>query len=273
MKISLYVVSTPIGNLQDLSERARYALGDVDAILCEDTRVAAKLLQSIGIKNKLIIYNDHNATLVIPKIIDTIKNEQKVYALISDAGTPLVSDPGYKLVNACIENEISYTHIPGACSVISALVLSGLPSNRFLFDGFVDEKKFDALSKIDSTIILFESPHRLVKSLKNMKLYFADRVISIVREITKIFEESIRGDLDYLIDHFEKTNPRGEIVIVISPPTKNIDMKKLQDLDPLIESMLGKISTKEISEILSKYSGVSKNKIYNFILEFHSDKS
>ena len=261
----LHIVATPIGNLKDFSERGIQVLSSVDAILCEDTRVANKLLQNTGVKTSLVIYNDHNALSIIPKIISSMKNESKTYALISDAGTPLVSDPGYKLVNACIENKIPYTTVPGACSVIAALVLSGLPSNRFLFDGFADSKKFKELSKTHSTIILFESSNRTVATLKNMKSYFNDRTVAVVREITKIFEESIRGSLDFLINHFQENPPRGEIVIVISPPPENKD-KRLCELLPIINGLISKVSTKELSEVLSNYSGLSKNNIYDFII-------
>ncbi len=270
MEIKLYIVATPIGNLKDFSERGVDILKSVDVILCEDTRVASKLTNAIGINAKFFVYNDHNALDVIPKVVFSIKNDSKTYALISDAGTPLISDPGYKLVNACIENKISYTFIPGACSVIAALVLSGLPSNSFMFDGFADSKKFDKLSKIDSTIILFESARRVVQTLKNMRPHFSDRTIAIVREITKIFEESLRGTLESLIEHFENQTPRGEIVIVISPAS-NESGKKLVELLPLIEGLAHKISTKELSEILSKHSGISKNKIYDFLIDWKKE--
>ena len=272
MEKNLYIVSTPIGNLKDFSERGRLVLSQVDFILCEDTRVSSKLLQNIDIKTKLMVYNDHNATSVIPKIIESIINNDTKFALISDAGTPLVSDPGYKLVNACIENNISYSVVPGSCSVIAALTLSGLPSNRFLFDGFVDSKKFQELSKIESTIILFESPNRLLNTLKNMKSYFNDRVVAAVREITKIFEETVRGNLDYLIKHFEQNAPRGEFVIVISPPIQDVE-KEIINLKPLIDGLIDKISIKDISEILSTYSGISKNNIYKFLLKQYKEIS
>ena len=271
MNISLYFVSTPIGNLKDISLRAIETLKSVDHILCEDTRVSSKLLHSLDIRANLIVYNDHNAIDVIPKIIDMIKTQGKTFALISDAGTPLVSDPGYKLANACIENDIKYTIIPGASAVVSALVLSGLPSDRFMFAGFVDSGKFTELSKINSTLIFFESPNRIVKTLEQMREIFENRTVAVVREITKIYESTIRGSFDVVIDHFKINLPKGEFVILLSPPELR-DSDKIDDLLPLVDGLTGKVSTKELSAILSRYSGISKNTIYNFLLS-HGEKN
>ena len=270
MQFNLYIVSTPIGNLKDISLRAIEVLKFVEYILCEDTRVSSKLLQNLDIKSNLIVYNDHNALSVISKVIESIKNKNSKYALISDAGTPLVSDPGYKLVNACIDNELKYTVIPGASAVISALTLSGMPSDRFLFAGFVDHKKFQELSKINSTIIFFESPNRVLKTLCAMRNSFKNITVSVVREITKIYEESIRGGFDSVIEHFEKNTPRGEFVILLSPPQIS-DFEELNDLSPLINDLIDKISKKDLSAILSNYSGISKNNVYNFLLSYEKE--
>lgn len=270
MNVMLYIVATPIGNLSDISKRAEETLKSVDAVLCEDTRVTRKLLDHIGINKKLISYNDHNASKLVPQIIESIKKSGMIYALVSDAGTPVISDPGYKLVNACMEADIKYSMIPGPCAVVSAFVLSGLPSHRFLFDGFADPKRFQELSKIDSTIIMFESPNRLLNTLLEFQNFFADRKIAVVREISKVFEEVISGSLEYLLDHFKKNEPRGEIVVVISPP-QNQDVLTLEKFLPMIESLSGKVSTKDLSLAISKYSGISKNKIYEFIKEKTND--
>ncbi|MDR1390931.1 MAG: 16S rRNA (cytidine(1402)-2'-O)-methyltransferase [Holosporales bacterium] len=271
MKTNVYFISTPIGNLGDFSMRGIETLKSVNCILCEDTRVSSKLLQNFEIKSKLLIYNDHNASFVIPKIIHSIKSESMVYALISDAGTPLISDPGYKLVNACIKNNIKYTVIPGACAVISALILSGLPSNRFLFSGFANYKEFEKLSKIDSTIIFFEAPSRIIKTLKNMKQYFDDRIVAIVREITKIHEESIRANIDSLILHFEEKLPKGEFVIVISPP-ENDSFSKIKDTLPIIDALVDKLSKKDLADALAKYLKIGKNSVYDFISNYKKYK-
>ena len=275
MQSSLYIVSTPIGNLGDFSTRGIKVLKQVDIILCEDTRITNILLNSIDIRKRLIVYNDHNAEEIIPKIIHNILNNNTVYALVSDAGTPLISDPGYKLVNACINNHIEYTAIPGPSAVINALVLSGFPSNKFLFGGFVDPKEFEELSKVYSTIILYESPNRIINTLKQMMEYFNDRTIAIVREMTKVFEEVKRGPLDYLIKYFSDNTPKGEFVIVISPPVRqqNQDLIKLNSYLDLINLVIDKVQIKDLSRILSGQTGISKNFIYNYIKGLENNKS
>lgn len=270
MFFSLYIVATPIGNLKDISLRAIETLKNVDRILCEDTRVSAKLLQNCDIKTPMTVYNDHNATRVIPKIIQAILSQNERFALISDAGTPLVSDPGYKLVNACIENKISFTVIPGASAVISALVLSGLPSDRFTFVGFSDASKFAELSQINSTLIFYEAPSRIVNTLEQMQMVFKNRTVVVVKEITKMYENAIRGDFDFVISHFKENVPKGEFVILLSPP-KHSNTDKIEELQPLISELNGKISKKELSSILSKYSGISKNTLYNYLTERYND--
>lgn len=262
---SLYIVGTPIGNLGDISKRAIEVLTDVDFVLCEDTRVSAKLLNSVGVHPKLLIYNDHNAQKVIPNIVENIKNRGTTYALISDAGMPLVSDPGYKLVNACLQNNIRFTTIPGACSVISSLILSGMPGDRFMFCGFANEKDFNELSEINSTIVMFESPRRVVKTVQKIGEVFGNRKIAIVREITKIFEECIRGEPSEILKHFNTNSPKGEMVIVIGPPTADKHNHDLEQYSELIRDLKDKISATELSSILSKHIRSSKNNIYNFI--------
>ncbi len=261
--VFLYIVSTPIGNLGDFSNRGVKVLEQVDCILCEDTRVTAKLLEKFGVKKKLYVYNDNNAISVIPSIMLSMK-DGNTYALVSDAGTPLISDPGYKLVNACIENNIKYTAIPGSCAVINALLLSGLPSNRFIFAGFAEHADFDVLSRVDATVIMYEAPTKLLRTLSKVELYFKNRYIAVVREMTKIYEEVIRGTARDVINHFGKNNPRGEFVIVIAPPNDKC-AKDISKYDELIKIMMPTISIKEISKILSKLTGISKNVIYNYI--------
>ena len=263
--VGLYVVATPIGNLKDISARAIETLKIVDCVLCEDTRVTAKLLQSIGVQAKLAVYNDHNASSVIPDIVKQL-GAGVSYALLSDAGMPLVSDPGYKLVNACIENGISYTVIPGACAVVSALALSGLPSDRFMFVGFADSSKFQELVKIDATLIFFEAPGRVVKTIADMAERFSNRTVAVVREITKMYEEVVRGNFPEVLRHFEDNPPRGEFVLLLSPPTKD-DAEKLLDLSPLVEELADKVSLRDLSTALAKYSGLSRNVVYKFLLK------
>ena len=261
----LYIVATPIGNLKDISARAIETLKIVDCVLCEDTRVTAKLLQNIGVQAKLAVYNDHNASSVIPNIVKQLEVGIS-YALLSDAGMPLVSDPGYKLVNACIENGISYTVIPGACAVVSALALSGLPSDRFMFVGFADSSKFQELVKIDATLIFFEAPGRVVKIIADMAERFSNRTVAVVREITKMYEEVVCGNFPEVLRHFEDNPPRGEFVLLLSPPTKD-DAEKLLDLSPLVEELADKVSLRDLSTALAKYSGLSRNVVYKFLLK------
>lgn len=261
---SLYIVGTPIGNLGDISKRAIETLRKVDFVLCEDTRISGKLMKTIGINTKFIVYNDYNAQKIIPSIIEAMQNRQIVYALISDAGMPLISDPGYKLVNACIRNNISFTTVPGCSSVISALILSGMPGDRFMFCGFADDKKFNELVRINSTLIMFESSKRIEKTLQKINEFFADRDVVVVREITKIFEECIRGSVPEILDYFKLHVPRGEMVIVLSPPKTDYSHCLKQSLE-LIKDLKGKIPDTELSSIIAKHLGLSKNSVYNFI--------
>ncbi|MBQ9441349.1 MAG: 16S rRNA (cytidine(1402)-2'-O)-methyltransferase [Alphaproteobacteria bacterium] len=275
MKTSLYIVSTPIGNIIDFTMRGVEILNTVDIILCEDTRITNKLLVNNSINKPLVVYNDHNVDIIIPKVIDNILNNNKVYALVSDAGTPLISDPGYKLVNACIKNNIKYTAIPGPCAAINALVLSGLPSDKFLFIGFFNSKKLDEIKDIDNTIIMYESPNRIIGTLEYIKTSdkFKYSNIVVVREMTKIFEEVVRGNAEYLIDHFNKNRPRGEFVILLSQQkeTLNNNEEMLNNYLDLINLLLDKISLKDTSIIISKYTKINKNTVYNFIKNLHND--
>lgn len=259
----LYIVATPIGNLGDFSMRGIETLKQVDYILCEDTRVATKLLSSIGVRKKLLIYNDYNAESVIPRVIsDMCKGT--VFAQVSDAGTPLISDPGYKLIQACIKHKIGYTAIPGACAAINALILSGLPTDKFLFAGFAEHVNFDSIKNIETTIILYEAPTKLINTLSKMAQIFKDRQIAVIREMTKIYEEIIRGTIDEVMSHFCKTPPKGEFVIVIEPPQKHFE-KILEQYRELINAMIPLMTPSKISKILSKVTGLSKNFLYNYI--------
>ncbi len=270
MFFSLYVVSTPIGNLQDISIRALDVLKNVDIVLCEDTRISARLFQKYDIRTSLMVYNDHNATQIVPKIIDLMLHQNKVFALISDAGTPLISDPGYKLVNACIKNNLSYTVIPGVSAAISALILSGLPSDKFMFAGFVDKNKFTDLVKINATLIFYESPNRILQTLLQMQEIFVNRTVAVVKEITKIHETTIRGQFSAVSEYFKANPAKGEFVILLSPP-KISEVEQLKELNPLISELVEKISKRDLSNILSKYSGISKNTLYNYLMENYND--
>lgn len=222
----LYIVATPIGNLQDITLRAIEILKKVDTIACEDTRTTSILLKSLKIENKhLTSYYEQNELKRIPEILNALKNGLNI-ALVSDAGTPAISDPGFKLIRECIKLGIKVESIPGPSSVISSLVSSGLPTDKFLFVGYPPakpghrKKLFENISRviqiIKSTIILFEAPHKLIRTLEEMKSVFGDIDIVIARELTKIHEEIRRENISNSIEHFRKIPPKGELTILFS---------------------------------------------------------
>ncbi|MDG1778853.1 MAG: 16S rRNA (cytidine(1402)-2'-O)-methyltransferase [Flavobacteriaceae bacterium] len=219
--MKLYIVPTPIGNLEDMTMRAISTLKSVDLILAEDTRTSGKLLKHFGIQTQMQSYHMHNEHKVLDKIIDRLKGGIEI-ALISDAGTPAISDPGFLLTRACVAQQIPVECLPGATAFVPALVNSGLPNDRFIFEGFLPIKKgrqtrLKLLAQEERTIVLYESPHKLNKTLEQICLFFGeDRQISISRELTKLFEETRRGTAKTLLDHYTETPAKGEIVIVIS---------------------------------------------------------
>lgn len=222
----LYVVATPIGNAADITLRALSVLREVDAIACEDSRVTAKLLARHDIRAKLMAYHEHNAARVRPQILARLAAGGRI-ALVSDAGTPLVSDPGYKLVRGCIEAGIPVVPLPGPSAPLAALVLSGLPSDRFLFAGFLPAKAaarrkiFSELAAVPATLLFFESAQRLSESLADMADVLGDRPAAVAREITKLFEECRRGSLAELAAHYRDAGPpKGEIVVVCGGATE-----------------------------------------------------
>ncbi|MCD4697117.1 MAG: 16S rRNA (cytidine(1402)-2'-O)-methyltransferase [Bacteroidales bacterium] len=216
----LIIVPTPIGNLEDITLRAINVLKESDLILAEDTRVTGKLLNHFGIGTKMMSYHKFNEHKVLNSIIDKISEGLKI-ALVSDAGTPSISDPGFLIVRECIKKNISIECLPGATAFIPALVNSGLPSDRFYFEGFLPQKKgrktrIEFISTLNYTIILYESPFRLVKTLEQLAAVFGEnRRASVSREISKIFEETQRGSLVELAEYYTSHPPKGEIVIVI----------------------------------------------------------
>lgn len=255
----LYIVSTPIGNLADITIRALQVLGAADVIYCEDTRQTKKLLQHYGIDTWLEIYNDHNATKERPKILEALA-QNKMVALVTDAGTPLVSDPGYKLVRDAIDNGYKTIPIPGASAMLAALVGAGMPSDQFHFAGFVDDKKFDELVNINSTLIFYESPKRLVATLSKMAKAFPGRRPCVARELTKIYEEFRQGSYTDLEIHYTKEEARGEVVILLSPAdTTQVEPK---DIEAELRSLLKQYKLKEASEILATKYGISKKAVY-----------
>ena len=217
----LYIVATPIGNLNDISDRAKQTLSDVKFIAAEDTRVSKKILNKYQIENQMIVYNNFNESKKLNKVLSLLKEGHDI-ALISDAGTPCISDPGYLIVNACRKEKINVISIPGPSSLISALSISGLPSDSFYFEGFLPKKKgrktkFEFLSSLPSSVVIFESPKRIPKTLLDIKKYMNnERIISVHREITKVYEEAFWGSVDDAIDYFSNKTCKGEFVIIIA---------------------------------------------------------
>ena len=223
----LFVVGTPIGNLEDITLRAISTLQNVDLILAEDTRNSKKLLSAHNIDTKMMSYHEHSNEKETKRIISLLLDGKNL-ALISDAGTPTISDPGYGLIRDCIKKEIKIIPIPGASAITAAMSVSGLPSDSFTFFGFLPQKKgrikkIKELLNVDNTIILFESPFRLEKTLNQLKEYLGNRSVVVGRELTKLYEEIIRGNLEDVIKYFSKSKVKGEIVIMIGKDDDRIN--------------------------------------------------
>jgi len=272
----LYLVSTPLGNLKDITLRAIEVLQQSDHILCEDTRVSKNLLDKYQIKSKLISNHKFNEKKNVVKIIEYLKSG-KMISLISDAGTPSISDPGSILVNECINNDIKIFPIPGPSAVAAAVSISGF-SDTFLFYGFFPDKKqllaneLKKLSEAENSLVFFASPKKINKIIPEIKKNFKGRKIVFCREITKIYEEFIRKNVDEL-ELFEK-EPRGELTVVISEKkiNKNISEKLTESDMNIIKKMINKLSTREITHILSQSTNVPKKEIYNYCLKLKNEK-
>ncbi len=275
-KNGLYLVSTPLGNLKDITLRAIEVLEKSDYILCEDTRVSKNLLDKYQIKSKLISNHKFNEKKNVAKIIEYLKSG-KMISIISDAGTPSISDPGSIMVNECVKYEIEIFPIPGPSAVSTAVSISGF-SDKFLFCGFFPEKKnhlsneLKKFSEIENSLVFFVSAKKINKIIPEIKKNFNGRKIVFCREITKMFEEFIRKDVDEL-ELFEK-EPKGELTVVISEKkiNKNISQKLSESDMNMIRKMINKLSTKEITDILSQSNNISKKLIYNYCLELKNEK-
>ena len=267
----LYIVGTPIGNLNDLSLRALNILKNVSLIACEDTRQTRKLLSKFEFTNNLISFNKHNSSIKIPKIISDL-NSGKSIALASDAGMPSICDPGENLVKYAKSKGIGIVCIPGPCAALTAIVSSGLPSSKFIFEGFLPKKKSERekilldISKNEKTTVIYESPHRLMKLLGQLKEYCGgEREIQVFRELTKKFEEHIGNNVDEVLDFFEGREILGEITVVIKGINKEIQNSELnkhslkEELNDLIDAGL---SLSAASKYLAKKNNISKNLIY-----------
>ena len=270
----LIIISTPIGNLGDITQRAAHLLAQADIIACEDTRQTRKLLSLLSISSsaELWAYHDHNGAKVRPKLINVMKAGQQV-ALASDAGTPLISDPGYKLVTACLENDIPVTAAPGPTAPIVALTLSGLPSDRFSFQGFVPQKKKaarDALEEsrlLTMTQIWFETPKRLAATLKMMAGIYGNRYCVIARELTKLHETLYRGMLADLAKQFEGAPIlKGELVIVVDGADKHASQISIEKISELLRARMHKMSLRDAVEEVEDLSGLPRKQIYQLAL-------
>lgn len=275
----LYLVATPIGNLRDITLRALDVLGAADLVVCEDTRVTAGLMTAHGLKKKLLSYNDHNADQRRPEILERLAAGESV-ALVSDAGTPLISDPGFRLVRDCLDLGYGVTAIPGPSAPLAALQLSGLPTDRFVFMGFLPPKSgarqkiFQEWARVSATLIFFETAPRLTDSLRDMVAVLgAGRPAAVVREITKMFEESRRGALDQLLSIYEEEGPpKGEIVIVVGPPAAE-QKAAPQDIEDMIRAALARMSVRDAAAYVAEATGHPKKDIYERALVLAKDRS
>jgi 16S rRNA (cytidine1402-2'-O)-methyltransferase len=271
----LYLVATPIGNLGDISLRALEVLAGVDIIACEDTRVTRKLMDRYGIETPLTSYHEHNATEARPRLLARLADGQAI-ALVSDAGTPLISDPGYKLVRAACEAGHTLTALPGPSSVLAALSVAGLPTDRFFFEGFLPvkqaarHKRVAELASIPATLVLFESGSRLAATLTDLAAAFGNRAAAACRELTKLHEEVRRGDLETLArDYAAGAESRGEFVVVVAPPAD--DDGTSDNVDELLLQALRRVSVKDAVGEVALATGRPRREVYQRALILAKD--
>jgi len=262
----LYVVATPIGHARDITLRALDVLRGCDSIAAEDTRVTAKLLAIHGISRRLTPYNDHNAAQERPKLLQRLRGGERI-ALVSDAGTPLVSDPGYKLVREALADGLHVEAIPGASALLAALVLSGLPSDRFLFAGFLPSRPgerratLEELKAVPASLVFFESPRRLAESLPDLAAVLGDRAAAVGRELTKLHQEVRRGSLVELAAHYGQAEPpRGEVTLVVAPPQES--GPDLERIDRLLDQALGFMPVRAAADLVAEALGTARRAVY-----------
>ena len=262
----LYIVATPIGNIRDITLRALDALRSADLILAEDTRNSKKILIEYGINSSLLSYHEHNAEKRLPFVLKQLRSGKSV-VLISDAGTPLISDPGFKLTRAALKNNIDVFPLPGASAVLAGLVKSGLPSDRFMFAGFLPSKSaarkiiLKSFKLIDATLIFFETGPRVLSCLEDMRDELGDRDVALVRELTKKYEDGIYGTFSDVINNVNNTQPKGEIVLLAGPP-KTEQMWKKDDVLYALKIQVPELGLKNASNEISEASGWTKRDVY-----------
>ena len=274
----LHVVATPIGNLRDISFRALATLAAADAVIAEDTRVTKVLLAHYGISTPLLAYHEHNAAVMRPHIIARLK-EGAALALVSDAGTPLVSDPGFKLVADAVQENLPVTSVPGASAVLAALVVAGLPTDRFFFEGFLPSRsgqrraRIAELANIPGTLVFFESARRIDETLEDLLVVLGPRQAAIARELTKHFEQIRRGTLPELITGLtEEGAPRGEIVLLVGPPDATSKEVSEADLDTRLLKALEIHSVKDAASVVSADTGQPRRHVYARAIELAARK-
>lgn len=272
---ALYLVATPIGNLGDITIRALETLAAADIVACEDTRVTRVLLDRYGIRRRTTAYHEHNAAEAGPKLVEAVLAGKSV-ALVSDAGTPLVSDPGFRLVGEVVEAGGRVVPIPGASALLAALTASGLPSDTFLFAGFLPVKagqrktRLDELRAVPATLVFYESPRRLADCLAAMAEVLGDREAAIGRELTKTFEEMRRGSLTALAQSYAREDtPKGEVVICVAPPQEAAST--VEDVDALLLSLAGELGASRAAGEAAKMTGARKADLYRRLMELKGD--
>jgi 16S rRNA (cytidine1402-2'-O)-methyltransferase len=273
----LHVVATPIGNLRDITLRALATLAAADAVIAEDTRVSRNLLAHYGIATPLVAYHEHNAEQMRPLLLARLQKGERL-ALISDAGTPLVSDPGFKLVGEAVAAGIPVTSAPGPSAVLAALVIAGLPTDRFFFEGFLPAKsgarraRIAELASVPGTLVLFESARRLAETLADLAAVLGPRQAAVARELTKHYESVRRGALDILAADYERDGPpKGEIVLLVAPPGEDAPALDGAALDGKIRAALQKFSLKDAASVVSADTGQPRRKVYARALELSGD--
>jgi 16S rRNA (cytidine1402-2'-O)-methyltransferase len=275
----LYVVGTPLGNLEDMTFRAVRLLQTVDLIAAEDTRHTGKLLQHFQITTPQISYHEHNRQSRIGEVLHHLQARHHAVALVSDAGMPGISDPGYELVAACVAADIPVVPIPGPTAAMTALCVSGLPSDRFVFEGFLPLKgkdrtaRLEAIAQEDRTVILYEAPHKLIKTLEDLVAALGgDRPITLGRELTKRFEEFWRGTLAEALAHYQSTAPKGEFTVVIQGATRTVPLWSEQAIKAELERLLHQgVSRADASRQLAQATGQPKKAIYQISLTLDAD--
>lgn len=269
---SLYIVATPIGNLEDITDRAKRVLSEVDIIAAEDTRHSAKLLRQLQINTPLVALHDHNEKLFAPVLIEKIKSGQCI-ALISDAGTPLLSDPGFGLVDLATSSGIEIIPVVGASALMAALSVAGMPVDRFVFEGFLPakpvarQKRLQSLANESRTIIFFEAPHRIIRTLNDMKDVFGGkRLVSVARELTKVYEQVVRAELDEILGSFAtgEIKARGEFVLLLGGMAGK---QSTTDLPALLKILLEELPPRKAAGIAHKLTGENSKELYKLVLK------